>query len=62
MPYLKKPRQPWPYQQIVSKPVEDLAPILREAAIAYEDPEYEVIVQELHGIEAGTFELLHPLP
>jgi hypothetical protein len=62
LPYVKNPPEKWPYQQIVSLNRSELAPVFRQAALAYHDPRYEEVVSQFPGIERASFQLSHPVP
>lgn len=60
VPYVRTPAAAWPYQQIVPKPINDLATVLRAAANAYGDRDYEAVVAGLTGVVDDRFQLLRP--
>jgi hypothetical protein len=60
VPYVKTPPEPWPYQQIVKMDRSELAPIYRQAAVAYRDAAYERMLAQLPGVDRAQFQLLHP--
>jgi hypothetical protein len=60
VPYAKTPPEKWPFQQIVAFDRAELAPIYRQAAVAYREPGYEQTVSQLPGIDRAQFQLLHP--
>ena len=43
VPYVADPNQPWPYAQITPFDPADFAPLLREAAVVYDDDSYAVL-------------------
>src|SRR5262245_57834104 len=59
VPYATREKE-WPYEQITGLRGESLAPLLRRAAVAYEEPRYESILQKLRPREFGTTGLLYP--
>ena len=61
VPYVQTPPEPWPYQQIEKLNREEMAPIYRQAAIAYREPAYERIVASLPGTDRALFQLVHPV-
>lgn len=62
VPFVRTPAEPWTYEQIVEKPIGDVAPILRAAAVAYAAPEYEAVVAGMEDVESARFQLLRPSP
>jgi hypothetical protein len=55
--------KPWPYEQITTPRASGLLLPLRRAAVAYNEPAYERVIEQLtaRGEQAGdSFELLHP--
>jgi hypothetical protein len=51
----------WPYQQISSLEPQRIAPLLRRAAAAYSEPEYEKALGQLRGVRGDErWQLLHP--
>ena len=62
LPYVKTLPEEWPYQQIISMDRAELAPVFRQAAVAYHEPRYEQVVCGFPGIERALFQLLLPLP
>jgi hypothetical protein len=61
LPYVKTPPEKWPYQQIVALDRAELAPVFRQAAVAYREARYEQVVSGFPGIENALFQLLHPV-
>jgi hypothetical protein len=57
-PYFDEPAKQWPYQQIEEIKKNDFMPILRCAALAYEAPEFEAIVEKYPDAKADRFQLL----
>jgi hypothetical protein len=62
VPFVRTPAAPWPYEQIENKPVHEVAPLLRAAAVAYAEPDYEAVVAGMPGVETARFQLLRPPP
>lgn len=60
LPYVKTPPEPWPYPQIVKLDRSEMAPIYRQAALAYRDTGYERMLAPLPGVNHALFQLLHP--
>ena len=59
-PYAKTPPAPWPHEQIAELDGASLAPIFRQAALAYRDARYAEIAAQLPSTERTRFQLLHP--
>lgn len=59
-PYARTPPAPWPHEQIADLDSASLAPIFRQAAVAYRDAGYAQIVAQIPGIDRALFQLLHP--
>jgi hypothetical protein len=57
-PYFDEPAKRWPYQQIEEVKKDGFMPILRCAALAYEAPEFEAIVEKYPNAKADRFQLL----
>ena len=57
-PYFDEPAKKWPYEQIDEVKKEDFLPILRCAALAYQAPEFEAIVEKYPSARADRFQLL----
>jgi hypothetical protein len=62
LPYIQTPPRPWPYQQIKSFDRASFAPILRQAALAYNDPKYEALLGTLKDATRERLQLLYPQP
>jgi hypothetical protein len=64
-PYVD-PARKWPYPQITGFHPENLFPFLRRAAIAYNEPTYEALIEKLPGTtedrRANRINLLYPPP
>ncbi len=64
-PYADSSRK-WPYPQITGFHPENLFPFLRRAAIAYNEPKYEALIEKLPGTtedrRANRINLLYPPP
>lgn len=61
VPYVRTPPAPWPYQQIEKLDRSEMAPIYRQAALAYGDARYAEIVAQLPGTDRAAFQLIHPV-
>jgi hypothetical protein len=62
LPYIQTPPRPWPYQQIKSFDRASFAPILRQAALAYNEPKCEVLLGSLKDASRERLQLLYPQP
>ena len=62
LPYVADPPKPWPYAQIKHFSRTEFAPLLRLAAIAYQEPKYEKILSQFPDAAKQRFQLLYPLP
>lgn len=62
LPYVKTPPEKWSYQQIVTLDRSELAPVFRQAAVAYREFRYEQVVAGFPDIDRASFQLLHPGP
>lgn len=58
LPYLDKPPQKWPFEQIKEAHPADLLPVLRQAGPAYHDEKFEKIIAKYSGATSGRFQLL----
>jgi hypothetical protein len=56
-PYLGDNPKKWPYQQIKDFNQADFGPQLRQAAIVYQNPEYEKILSSLPNVSKARFQL-----
>ncbi len=61
VPYVRTPPAPWPYQQIEKLDRSEMAPIYRQAALAYGEARYAEIVAQLPGTDRAVFQLIHPV-
>ncbi len=59
-PYAKTPPARWPHEQIDEVDGASLAPIFRQAALAYHDASHARIAAQIPGTERARFQLLHP--
>jgi Alginate lyase len=62
LPYAADPAKPWPHSQIKSFKRDEFAPQLRQAAVAYREPNYEQVLARYPEAARGRFQLLHPSP
>jgi hypothetical protein len=62
LPYVGDPSKEWPYEQIKNFNRADFAPLLRQAAVAYHEPQYEKILSGLPDADKARFQLLFPAP
>lgn len=60
LPYVDVPAKEWPYEQIKAFDSASLAPILREAANVYHEPNYERVLRKYSGVNGKRFQLLCP--
>jgi Alginate lyase len=59
LPYLENPAKRWPYEQIKDKHDKGkFMPILRQAALAYQAPEYEAILTKNSDTKGKIFQLM----
>ncbi len=58
VPFVDKPAKKWPYPQIKDMQAEDLLPVLRQAALAYDAPAYEKIIGKYSDARSKRFQLL----
>jgi len=61
-PYATSPPAPWPHEQIADVDSAGLAPIFRQAALAYRDAGYARIAAQIPGTERARFHLTIPAP
>jgi hypothetical protein len=59
MPYVISPRKKWPFEQIKTFRNSSFAPQLRQAAIIYHEPRYEMAIQGFSDIKHERFQLLY---
>ncbi len=52
--------KPWPYQQIKDFNRADFAPLLRQAALVYNEPKYETILAAFPNVSRQRLQLLYP--
>jgi hypothetical protein len=62
LPYVDPPPRKWPYEQITKFDPADFAPLLRQAALAYDEPKYEAVLDKLPGVSRKRLQLLFPQP
>jgi hypothetical protein len=62
LPYVTDLSKQWPYEQIKKFNRADFAPLLRQAAVAYDEPRYEKILSGLPAAASARFQLLSPAP
>ena len=62
LPYLVDPPKKWPYQQIKDFNRADFAPLLRQAALAYNEPKYEKVLAAFPQVSRQRLQLLYPSP
>jgi hypothetical protein len=62
LPYADVPAKQWPYQQIKDHNPIEFAPILRQAALVYDEPKYEAQLRRLPGVSNKRLQLLFPKP
>jgi hypothetical protein len=60
LPYVDTPPRKWPYEQIKKFDRADFAPLLRQAAVVYNDPKYEAILAKMPGASHKRLQLLYP--
>ena len=60
LPYLVDTQKNWPYQQIKDFNRADFAPLLRQAALAYNEPKYEKILESFPQVSPQRLQLLSP--
>ncbi len=60
LPYLVDPSKKWPYQQIKDFNRAEFAPLLRQAALAYNEPKYEKILESFPQVSRQRLQLLSP--
>src|SRR5262249_10232737 len=58
LPYVDVPPKKWPYGQTKTPDPAGVAPILRQTAAVYHEPNYEAIVQKFSGQEENRMQLL----
>ena len=61
-PYAKSPPAAWPHEQIAEVDRAGLAPIFRQAGLAYRDAGYARIAAQIPGTERARFHLTFPAP
>ena len=56
--------EPWPYQSLGGVPYRKLLPLLRRAAVKYDDPRYEALIDKLPGAtpQEKVINLMYPKP
>ncbi len=62
LPYADIPPRKWPYEQIKKDDTAEFAAILRQAALAYDEPKYEAQLRKLPGVSSKRLQLLFPKP
>lgn len=60
LPYVQDVTRPWPYEQITAFDRANWAATYREAAVAYRDDRYEIVVTGFRGTADARFQLLSP--
>ena len=60
LPYVIDPSKKWPYAQIKDFKRADFAPLLRQAAVAYNDSKYENILAAFPAVSHERLQLLYP--
>ena len=58
LPFVDVPAKDWPYEQIKEKKEKDYLPLLREAALAFEAPEFEAVLSKYEDASTARFRLL----
>ena len=58
IPYVDVPSKDWPYEQIKEKKEKDFLPLLREASVALDAPEFDAIVSKYEDAATARFRLL----
>ena len=58
LPYVDRPAKKWPYEQIKEKHESDFLPILQQAALAYDAPEFERVIAKYADAPSKRFQLL----
>jgi Alginate lyase len=61
LPYVTDPSKKWPYEQVKKFDRAEFAPVIRQAAIAYDEPKYEKILADFPESANQRFQLLSPL-
>ena len=62
LPYALDPAKKWPYEQIKKFKRDDVAPLLRQAAVAYAEPKYEQMLTAFPDASSERFQLTCPSP
>jgi hypothetical protein len=62
LPYATDPSKKWPYEQIKKFDRAEFAPVIRQAAIAYNEPKYEKNFAGFPESANQRFQILSPLP
>ena len=57
LPYVDKPAKKWPFEQIKDAKAEDFLPVLREATLAYDGPEFERVIAKYSDVGSRRFQL-----
>jgi hypothetical protein len=60
VPFVDVPAKKWPYKQIKKLNPNDIAPVLRQAALVYHAPKYEKILAQFRDTSGERFQLLCP--
>lgn len=58
VPYIDQPPATWPYKQIKDIDESNMLPLLRQAALAYDAPEYEKIIKKFKEAPEDPFQVL----
>ena len=59
VPYIDQPPATWPYKQIKDIDESNMLPLLRQAALAYDAPEYEKIIKKFDQASKEPFQILY---
>ncbi len=62
LPYALDPAKIWPYEQIKKFNRDDVAPLLRQSAVAYAEPKYEQMLGAFPDMGSERFQLTCPFP
>lgn len=58
LPYIDQPPAKWPYKQVKDIDESNMLPLLRQAALAYDAPEYEKIIKKFKEAPEDPFQVL----
>lgn len=59
VPYVDRPPAKWPYKQIKDIDESNMLPLLRQAALAFDAPEYEKIIKKFDEAPKERFQILY---